>query len=70
MWEPKYKELKEKAFDIAFDYKELVAVGNTSAEAVANLSREYKMAIKSIYRYLKYAKVELRGRSDRRNDNV
>ncbi len=66
MWEPKYKELQERAFDIAFQYKDLVAGGCTSAEAIANLSREYKVATKTIYRYLRYAKVDLRGRSDRR----
>ncbi len=66
MWEPKYKELKERAYDMAFKYKDLVAGGCTSAAAIANLSWEYSLSIKSIYRNLRYAKVDLRGRSERR----
>lgn len=64
MWEPKYKELKELAFDIAKDYRKMISEGYKSSDAINELSRQYNRAVKSIYRYLNYAGVELKGRSE------
>lgn len=65
-WEPKYKELKEKALDMSLEYKAFVEAGVTSIEAVKSIAINYQMAVKSVYRYLHYAGVELRGRSERK----
>ena len=66
-WEPRYKELKELAFDIAKDYRSLTGhKGFSSSDAIVRLARKYNKATKSIYRYLKYAGVALKGRSEAR----
>lgn len=65
-WEPKYKELKELALDIARDYRSFINDGLSSYETVERLSVKYDKAVKSIYRYLNYAGVELKGRSEKR----
>ncbi len=70
MWKPKYKELQERAFDIAFEYKDLVAGGHTSRKAIDILAESYQLSVKSVYRYLNYAEVSLRGRSERGNSDI
>ena len=64
MWEPKYRELKELAFDIARDYREGIKSGKKSVDVINELHIKYDKAVKSIYRYLNYAGVELKGRSE------
>ncbi len=66
-WEPRYKELKELAFDIAKDYRSFTGHGGlSSSHAIVRLARKYNKATKSVYRYLKYAGVVLKGRSEKR----
>lgn len=65
-WEPKYSELKERALKIARDYINYTKLENFSSfEAIKKISTDYNMAIKTVYRYLNYARVELRGRSEK-----
>lgn len=63
MWSPKYIEIKQKALEIGDKYKkEALGKGRNSLLVVEELSSEYNVSIKSVYRYLKYAKIELPGR--------
>lgn len=59
MWQPKYLELKERALKMKREYnRKVYAEKKSSIDAVNELSEQYNMPIKSIYRYLKSAETK------------
>lgn len=67
-WSPKYIDLKLKAKSIARVYMMDTAEGKKSFDVIQRLAKKYNMSIKSVYRYLSFAKVSLQGRNEKKQN--